>query len=515
MCQKNNFMETNFNNQLSRRKFLKTSALGAMGLMLAPYILSSEKLNLSAPLQKRTFGRTGFKVTTLGLGGQGSLQWTPASIDPVAIINKSYNMGINYFDTSNVYGPSQVNYGKAFRKLGLVPETSNYDASKRKAIFLNSKTLLRFAKGGDDRKDVYGSSNGSKGSKALDDIHRSLSQIFGDGNGNYPNGAYLDMVQIHNLAKISEIDALYEGYDNLDPSATTIGALAALRDLRDGTNRTGLNPKNEKLIRHIGFSGHTDPAVMIEMIQRDTENLLETVLLPCNANDKQYASMQNNVLPLTIAKNMGVVAMKIFADGAMYTNQAVWGGGKSGTDHVVQEVSGEGVPANLLIRYALTTPGVHTAIIGIGKISDDADKCQLTYNLQASQIKPDELSETERGKIELLASKVKDGKTNFFQKGFVGLTAPRDAKIAIDGKKVIITWHTSLAGEAPIDRYEIWRDGIKIATIPFKAQITKTPYQFIDKDAKNSVKEYSVKVVDKKQKIAETILKVQLIIKKK
>ena len=41
---------------------------------------------------------------------------------------------------------------------------------------------------------------------------------------------------------------------------------AALRDLRDGTNRTGLNPKEETLIRHIGFSGHNSPPVMIEML---------------------------------------------------------------------------------------------------------------------------------------------------------------------------------------------------------------------------------------------------------
>jgi aryl-alcohol dehydrogenase-like predicted oxidoreductase len=97
---------------------------------------------------KRTFGRIGFQVTTLGLGGQASIQWTPENVDPVAIIEKAYRLGVNYFDTSNVYGPSQVNYGKAFRNLGLVPGTPGYDPSRRKAIFLTSKTMLRFGKGG-------------------------------------------------------------------------------------------------------------------------------------------------------------------------------------------------------------------------------------------------------------------------------------------------------------------------------------------------------------------------------
>ncbi|MDA3867501.1 MAG: aldo/keto reductase [Salinivirgaceae bacterium] len=497
-------MENNFNKRHSRRELLKASALGTIGLMLAPYIATAEKLNLSVPLQKRTFGRTGFKVTTMGLGGQASLQWTPEGIDPVAIIVKAYEMGINYFDTSNVYGTSQEYYGKAFRELGLVPDTSNYDKKKRDAIFLTSKTHLRFAKGGDGRTGIRSVTNGSQTSMALDDIKRSLSLVFGDGKGNYPKGAYFDMFMIHNIGSIGDIDAVYEGYENTDPNAETIGTFALLRDYKNGTNSTGLNPQNEKLFRHIGFSGHNDPVLMMEMIQRDSENLFDAVLLVCNANDKQYANMQYNVIPLAQAKNMGVIAMKVFSDGAMYTNQAVWGGGKSGTDHVVQEVSGEGVPANLLIRYSLTVPGIHTAIIGIGKINDDADKCQIIYNLQAAQVKPNGLSDTERGKIELLASKVKDGKTNFFQKGFVGLTAPRDAKIAVDDKKIAITWHTSLAGDAPIDRYEIWRDGVKIAEIPFKAQITKTPYQFIDKDTKNSTKEYIVKTVDKKQKVAQT-----------
>ena len=54
-------------------------------------------------------------------------------------------------------------------------------------------------------------------------------------------GAYLDMILIHNLNTREEVDALYEGLDNPDPKAERIGALAALRDYRDGTNLTGLN----------------------------------------------------------------------------------------------------------------------------------------------------------------------------------------------------------------------------------------------------------------------------------
>jgi aryl-alcohol dehydrogenase-like predicted oxidoreductase len=489
------------NNQTckSRRQFIKTSALVAVGSTFTPYLLGAAELKGTAPLMKRNFGKLGFQVTTLGLGGQSSLQWTPENIDPVAIIEKAYNLGVNYFDTSNVYGPSQMNYGKAFRQLGLVPGMSNYDSSKRKAIFLTSKTGLRFGKGGDDRPAVVGNSNGPKGTKALDDVRRTLTQVFGDGNGSYPKDAYLNMVLIHALGKMEEVDALYEGYAHPDPNAPVLGALAALRDVRDGTNRTGLNPNNEKLIRHIGFSGHSDASVMMEMIQRDTEDLLEGMLIAINANDKLYFNMQYNVIPIAAAKNMGIIAMKVFADGAMYSKKAEW---SRTSAHVVQEIGSNELPANELIRYSLSTPGIHTAIIGIGKISDDPSKCQLSYNLQHAQVKPLGMNDTERKNVEQLAARSKEGKTNYFQKSYQDLTPPREVKVSINGKSAMVTWHTAYAGDAAIDRYEIWQEDKKLASIPFKPQTTKIPYLYEVK--KHEIgKNYTVKVIDKKNRIAE------------
>jgi aryl-alcohol dehydrogenase-like predicted oxidoreductase len=485
--------------QKSRRQFIKTSALVTAGTSLAPYLFAAGDPRPAVPLMKRTFGRIGFQVTTFGLGGQSSLQWTPENTDPVAIIEKAYRLGVNYFDTSNLYGPSQQNYGKAFRKLGLVPETPNYEEAKRKAIFLTSKTNLRFGKGGEDRSAVMGHSNGAEGSKTLDDVRRSLTQIFGDGAGNYPKDAYLDMVLIHALGRMEEIDALYEGYAHPDPNAQTIGALAALREVRDGTNRTGLNPKHERLIRHVGFSGHNDPAVMIEMIQRDTENLVEGMLVAINANDKRYFNMQYNVIPVAAAKNMGIIAMKVFADGAMYSKKAEWSRNPS---HVVLEVGSNEIPANKLIHYSLSTPGIHTAIIGIGKISDDPAKCQLSYNLKHAQVEAGAMPEEERREIEQMAFRAKEGKTNYFQKSFQELTPPREIKVVRNENSAVVTWHTAYAGDAPIDRYEIWRGSVKIGDLPFLPQTTKTPYRFEDKHPGTG--SYMVKVVDRKNRVTNT-----------
>ena len=127
------------NYPLSRRSFIKFSAATTAGIsMLSLDGFSSVKM--PSPI-KRKFGNFDFEVTTLGLGGQASLQWTPADVDPVPIILKAFKLGINYFDTSNLYGPSQLNFNKAFKILNLIPGEAKYDEKLRKSIWLTSKTL--------------------------------------------------------------------------------------------------------------------------------------------------------------------------------------------------------------------------------------------------------------------------------------------------------------------------------------------------------------------------------------
>lgn len=489
--------------RMNRRTFVKTSALAAAAATVSPGL--GAKPGISPRPMKRVFGKLGFEVTTLGLGGQASLQWTPDGIDPVKIILKAFDLGINYFDTSNLYGPSQANLGKAFRIKNLVPGQAGYDEKLRNSIFLTSKTHLRWAKGGGEVKGVTNWTNGEPGSHTIDDLRRSLSLVFGDGNGHYPEGAYLDMMLIHNLNTREEVDALYEGLYHPDPSAERIGALAALRDYRDGTNLTGLNPKNEKLVRHIGFSGHYDPSVMMYMIRRDHTNLLDAMLVAINANDKRMFNMQYNVIPLASAKNMGIIAMKVFADGAMYTKPAEW---SNNPTHVVRTMSSESLPSHALIRYSLTTPGVHLAIIGIGQISDRKQDCQLSNNLEAAQVMPGELSEAERMSVEDMAAKVKDGKTNYFQNAARPLMAPSEVSVSHNmvgnTRKATLHWDTAYAGDAPLRSYEIWRDDQKIKEIPFAPQVSMDPFVFIDEPGDHSSHTYKVRAVDAKNRTADS-----------
>ena len=450
-------------------------------------------------------GRIGFEATTLGLGGQGSLQWTPSDVDPAKIILKAFDLGVNYFDTSNVYDSSQMNYGKAFRELHLIPGQPGYNERLRNSIFLTSKTALRYGKGASQKQGMINVTNGKPGSHAADDIRRTLSQIFGDGQGSYPKGAYLNMVLLHSVSSIADIDALYEGYDHPDPKAETIGTLATLIDYRDGTNLTGLNPKEEKLIRHIGFSGHASPPVMMEMIQRDSRNILEGMLVAINANDRSYFNMQYNVIPVAAANNMGVIAMKIFADGAMYSKPATW---TSRPDMVVRQVGSDALPSGRLVEYSLSIPGVHTAIIGTGHIDADSRACQLRQNLLAAQTRPNALSISDRRDIEKLARTAKEGKTNYFQDPMQALSAARTpaAVQEMRGQKRIaqLKWQTAYAGDEPIVRYEIWRDNQKTGQVAHKPQVRQTPFLFEETLSDKAAHRYQIVTVDAAGRTAKT-----------
>jgi len=483
---------------ITRREFVKLSAAAAAGMAVAPG-LSFGLDQLPAPL-KRSFGKTGFDVTTLGLGGQASLQWTPDDVDPVAIILKAFNMGINYFDTSNLYDKSQLHFGEAFRQLKLVPGQTGYDSNLRESIFLTTKTGIRWAKPGfPARKNVVNWSQGDHGEGSVGDLKRSLSQMFGDGKGGYPEGSYVNMVLMHTLHNTDEVDILYQGLDTPLNTEENFGSLVAMRDFRDGTNLTGLNPRNERLIRHIGFSGHLNSPAMMEMIQRDSYDLLDGMLVAINPNDKRYLNHQYNVIPVAEARNIGIIGMKVFADGTMYGKEPRF---SNSSKDVVRSVGSRELPSKPLVEYALTTPGVHTAIIGIGQISDDPLKCQMVQNYYAAQIAPGGLSEKKRLQLEEKTGQVNDGKTNYFQAERVELSAPNN--ISIRKKTDIeITWDTAYASEHPLSHYEILREGKPLTTIKHKPQITKVPFKYIDSNEGGS---YQVVTVDQAGNRAESEL---------
>lgn len=121
--------------------------LSVLGAVPAANVLTPGTLYAQAATRfpTRLLGRTGRQVLPLALGGQASLQWTKPDIDPADIIVRAVQLGVNYLDTANAYGPSQMNYGEAFRRLHLTPTDSAYDRAARQRLFVATKTVRRLA----------------------------------------------------------------------------------------------------------------------------------------------------------------------------------------------------------------------------------------------------------------------------------------------------------------------------------------------------------------------------------
>lgn len=438
----------------SRRDILRALA-GVPGLS------ARSRAETAATLSHRLLGRTGRFVTPLGLGGQASLQWTGAGIDPADIIARAVELGVNYLDSANAYGPSQANYGEAFRRLSLVPGQPGYNAALRESLYIASKTGVRYA-----RNPV------SSSPSAVQELRTSLTMMFGDGEGHIPEGAYLDAIQIHNLTSAQQVDQIYESLADRDSRMPErVGALAGLLDFRDGTNYTGLNPERRHWVRHIGITGHQDSRVLINALQRDELNIIDTMLVALNANDRRYAAHQYNAVPVALARGLGIIAMKSFADGVFYGKPARF---SNNAGDVVLSVGRPGaIACSDLVRYPLSVAGVSCVITGIGRIDrDNAENDQLAANLGAALSDP--ASAVERRRIEDEAAQRHGPDTNYFQSRY-GLVEPSGVKVEASGDRVWIRWNTALAGSEPIRSYRIWAGDKLLLALPFRPQITTAP----------------------------------------
>lgn len=441
-----------------------TRILGG-ALVLRPAASASLQADLVSRMQHRLLGRTGRWVTPLGLGGQASLQWTGQGIDPEDIIVRAVESGVNYLDSANAYGTSQRYYGYAFYRLKVSPSHPEHDAALRERLYIATKTAQRYALNNAQ----------PNASTAVRELRTSLTTLFGDGKGWIPDGAYLDALQMHNVSSDQQVDQIFEGMDDRNNlrKSDRIGALAGLLDFRDGTNYTGLNPEHRHWIRHIGITGHQSSTVLMRALRMDTGNQIDTLLVALNANDRRYCSHQHNVIPVAVAKGMGVIAMKAFADGTFYGKPARF---SSTAADVILSVGQAGAvdPADL-VRYPVSVPGVTVLITGIGKIDRvDPANDQLVSNLNAALA--DVATETERRAIEDAVAERHGVATNYFQEKRA-LTQPAAPSVERDSGRVTIQWNTALAGADPIRSYQVWSRDRVILTLPFRPQTTLAPLQ--------------------------------------
>lgn len=204
-------------------------------------------------LPRRLLGKTGREVTLFGLGGEGVLRTHGRTAEAVRVIECALDQGVNYCDTAPAYADSLDYYGAAL-------------GERRRDIFLASKTHERTRDG------------------SLRLLDESLARLRTD---------YLDLWQLHDLRTQDDLKRIF----------AKGGALEAL-----------VQARAEGRVRFLGLTGHHDPAILVEAMRRFA---FDTVLVALNAADVHRLSFIHSVLPEAVRQNMGVIGMKVTAQGRL------------------------------------------------------------------------------------------------------------------------------------------------------------------------------------------------------
>jgi hypothetical protein len=275
-----------------------------------------------------------------------------------------------------------------------------------------------------------------------------------------------------------------------------LGTLALLVDYRDGTNLTGLNPGHKKWIRHIAMSCHENPTSVMYAMRKDKRNLFAGLMCTINPNDPSYFCFETNALPVAQARNVGVMAMKVFSDGVFWGKGQHWGGEWVKTIGLPDKV-----PYQDFISYSLSAPGLHTAVIGIGEVDKNNDPARDQYvaDLAACQTVRD-LTIRERKEIINQVAGLHGIYTNFYQRPGSGLQPPQNVRLERPGEgQVEVLWDTAYAGANPLATYEVFRRHELLARVPCTPQVSEEPFRFVDSGVKGRFPGglyYRVRVVD-------------------
>ncbi len=309
-----------------RRQFLKVGGAVTAALLTpsavsaAPRALPGLPSNPVTPtaMPTRNLGKTGYKIGIFSLGGQAALEKPDNEAIAVPIVERALDLGVNYIDTSSIYGGplrwSEQYVGKVM-------------ARRRNQAFLATKTRERTR---DDSMRM---------------IEKSLQLLQTD---------HVDLWQLHDVGTLHDIELIFgKG-----------GAMEALLEM-----------KEQKVVRHLGITGHYRPEALMEGIRRYP---FDTILMAINAGDPHHFSFNEALLPLAVEHQMGIIGMKIPGRGRLLSN---W----TPQPLEVQKKMWEGMvlaptPGTLTMReamyYTLSRP-VSTVIIGCDSIAQLEENVQL------------------------------------------------------------------------------------------------------------------------------------------
>jgi aryl-alcohol dehydrogenase-like predicted oxidoreductase len=236
----------------SRRAFVKTGAAALTASLVAKDLDASGRQGGPGDGQvpHRDLGRTGAKVSALGVGGYhlGSIKSEEESNELVA---RALDAGINFFDNCWEYhdGISEARLGAALK-------------GKRDKAFVMTKVCT----------------HGRTKDLAMKMLEESLRRLQTD---------HLDLWQIHEVVYYNDPDLIFA------PNGAAEALLAA---------------KQQGKVRFIGFTGHKNPAIHLKMLSHDFP--FDTVQMPLNALDGSFKSFEQQVLPVANKRGMGVLGMK-------------------------------------------------------------------------------------------------------------------------------------------------------------------------------------------------------------
>jgi predicted aldo/keto reductase-like oxidoreductase len=239
---------------LSRREFVALT-LGAALVAGLPGSLAAETKQ-GEPYYK-TLGRTGEKVSALGLGGF-HIGKQKDEAESIRIIRTCIDGGINFMDNCWDYnnGTSEVRMGKALRD------------GYRKRVFLMTKI------------------DGRTKQVAAQQIDESLKRLQTD---------HVDLMQFHEVIRFEDPDRIFA------PG----GAMEAMQAAKQAGK-----------VRFIGFTGHKNPDIHLKMLEvaRRHNFRFDSVQMPLNVMDAHFESFQHKVLPVLVKEDIGVLGMKPMGD---------------------------------------------------------------------------------------------------------------------------------------------------------------------------------------------------------
>src|ERR1700731_357828 len=238
---------------MDRRNFLKTAAAGTLMTSL------NHKFAYAAAgsFPTRTLGRTGEKVSIVGLGGY-HVGMQSDEQESIRIIRTALDGGINFLDNCWDYnnGQSEIRMGKALR-----------DGYRQKA-FLMTKI------------------DGRTKQAAAQQLEESLLRLQTD---------RMDLLQFHEVIR------------DTDPARIFAAG---------GGMEAALEAKKQGKIRYIGFTGHKSPDIHLKMLKIASAHqfTFDAVQMPLNVMDAHYDSFEGKVLPVLVKENIGVLGMKSMGD---------------------------------------------------------------------------------------------------------------------------------------------------------------------------------------------------------